>query len=141
MLRPAPTPPMIDLQQFGRTLTAEGYTPDRARRCVERGAAWLDAARPGWRRRVSAERLRMGDPARCVLGQVFAAPGQSGFARGLEALAADAGVAARDLGALAAWYGFELPDPSAPFAPTTGVERLLVMLDLAWLSVLRRRLR
>src|SRR5688500_4333809 len=38
---------------------------------VEKGAAWLDANRPGWFTRVSLRTLQLEDGCRCVLGQVF----------------------------------------------------------------------
>lgn len=38
---------------------------------VALGAAWLDAAHPGWRDRVDVARLDMGDSCDCVLGQAL----------------------------------------------------------------------
>jgi hypothetical protein len=38
---------------------------------VERGAALLDRARPGWEREVSLDRLAMSSCNRCILGQVY----------------------------------------------------------------------
>jgi hypothetical protein len=38
---------------------------------VAAGAAWLDANRPGWWQRINLATLDLGDPCRCVLGQLF----------------------------------------------------------------------
>ena len=38
---------------------------------IERGAAWLDANRPGWRDEIDLDGLDLGSPCRCVLGQTF----------------------------------------------------------------------
>lgn len=40
---------------------------------VDRGAAWLDTAFPGWRDRIDADRLDLGDNCDCVLGQLLEA--------------------------------------------------------------------
>lgn len=45
-------------------------TTDVATR-VALGAALLDERLPDWYTRVSAERLKLSDPQRCVLGQLF----------------------------------------------------------------------
>lgn len=44
---------------------------------VARGAAWLDGEAPGWRGRVDVATLDMDNPMLCVLGQVFAADGDT----------------------------------------------------------------
>jgi hypothetical protein len=48
---------------------------------VAAGAAFLDEHRPGWRGRVEAHALDMGDAEHCVLGQLF-----GDFGAGLDAL-------------------------------------------------------
>jgi hypothetical protein len=40
------------------------------RKEVERGAAFLDERRPGWRRRIDLDRLALRECTRCVLGQL-----------------------------------------------------------------------
>jgi len=40
---------------------------------VALGAAWLDAAHPGWRDRVDVDRLNLEDSCDCVLGQTLQA--------------------------------------------------------------------
>jgi hypothetical protein len=37
---------------------------------VAAGAAWLDANRPGWVERIDLETLDLGDPCRCIVGQL-----------------------------------------------------------------------
>lgn len=38
---------------------------------VEAGARWLDENRPGWVDRIDLDTLDLGDPCRCVLGQLW----------------------------------------------------------------------
>lgn len=44
---------------------------------VERGAAWLDENRPGWRDAIDLRRLRLSSTHNCVLGQVFGGFGRA----------------------------------------------------------------
>jgi len=46
---------------------------------VALGAAWLDAAYPGWRDRVDVDRLTLKDSCDCVLGQTLQADGPDEF--------------------------------------------------------------
>lgn len=46
-------------------------TPDFRKR-IERGAAWLDRVKPGWRDLIDLDTLNLADAESCVLGQVFA---------------------------------------------------------------------
>lgn len=45
-------------------------TPEAVRERVERGAAYLDDADPGWHRRVDSETLELDDGRHCILGQL-----------------------------------------------------------------------
>jgi hypothetical protein len=45
-------------------------TPGRARKRVQRGAAYLDDVDPEWYRRVDSETLELGDGRHCILGQM-----------------------------------------------------------------------
>jgi hypothetical protein len=49
---------------------------------VERGAALLDERRPGWWDEVDVGSLYLGDPTRCVLGQLW----EDSYGVGLKAL-------------------------------------------------------
>lgn len=48
-------------------------TPEAARTRVARGAAFLDAAEPGWPDRLDPDRLELADGSHCVLGQLHGA--------------------------------------------------------------------
>lgn len=52
---------------------------------VKRGAAWLDANKPGWERVVSLPALDMASRYHCVLGQVFEQEAEAeGYCDGFE---------------------------------------------------------
>ena len=51
------------------TITPDTTSTTRER--IERGAAWLDEVKPGWREIIDTENLRMYSGVSCVLGQVF----------------------------------------------------------------------
>lgn len=58
---------------------------------VAKGAALLDAKKPGWVKTIDLSSLDMGDPCLCVLGQIFGyEPNESGwppgYSQGLKAL-------------------------------------------------------
>ena len=38
---------------------------------IARGMEWLDATRPGWENRINLDRLDVGCPCKCILGQEF----------------------------------------------------------------------
>jgi hypothetical protein len=58
----------------------------KARRRVRAGIRVLNEKRPGWFNKVSLTKLDLASCELCVLGQVYASQGQSGFYRGLEIL-------------------------------------------------------
>lgn len=45
--------------------------PSTLESCVQRGAAFLDAEKPGWRDSINLATLRMDSGTQCVCGQVF----------------------------------------------------------------------
>jgi hypothetical protein len=86
---------------------------------VEKGAALLDRARPGWEREVSPQALLMCSGCDCVLGQLY-----GHFLAGIDALGVDGRKAAQ------VDHGFYLP-PGGP-----GLYRDL---SDAWRALIRRR--
>jgi hypothetical protein len=55
--------------------------PQYERAAVTKGAALLDRILPGWYKQVKLERLRMGDGAMCMLGQLFGTRAEGKLAR------------------------------------------------------------
>ena len=50
---------------------------------VERGALFLDEKRPGWWKEIDVDRLNMGNPVSCVLGQLCGSYGDGLYQLGI----------------------------------------------------------
>ncbi|MCF6467337.1 hypothetical protein FAF44_02770 [Nonomuraea sp. MG754425] len=108
---------------------------DTIRAHVERGAAVMDAQRPGWAELIDKDTFNIGDCAACVLGQSYEndTAYDEGFDNPFEAgafeLFGDA-------------YGF---DNNAPvliehgFSAPAGAEEVFAALDDEWLRVINER--
>lgn len=54
------------------TISPVGEITPTIREAVQRGAAWLDSVKPGWRTLIDRDAFDIADAHWCVLGQVFA---------------------------------------------------------------------
>lgn len=58
------------IRDWWRARRTRRITPEKVRKRVERGAAYLDEVDPGWYRHVDSETLELADGRQCVLGQL-----------------------------------------------------------------------
>lgn len=121
------------------------YTAEMAHAAVERGAAWLDKHCPTWFREINLDRLNLGNPTFCVLGQTAKCLlGEKNDGRAMRGGFYEIDSAARFVTTSPLYeqgwndnkYGFNVPGGWLNQETTTQFE----MLTLAWREYIRNRL-